>query len=69
MDKIFALCGMIASFVAAVLWLWASMIEVPDNPDTIIAELQRIGRINAAAAMAALFAAICAAYGFWRQLG
>jgi hypothetical protein len=43
----------------------ASLIEVPDNIDTIVGELQRIGRLNAWAAVAALVAALCAAYGFW----
>jgi hypothetical protein len=45
------------------------IIVVPDNIDTIVHELQRISRINALAAFAALIAALCIAYGFWRQLG
>jgi hypothetical protein len=67
-DKIVASVGLLASLTAAVFWLWVSLIEVPDNIDTIVGELQRIGRVNAWAAMAALVAAVCAAYGFWRQL-
>jgi hypothetical protein len=69
MDKIVTLVALGASVVAAALWLWASVIKVPDNLDTIVGELQRIGRVNAGAAFAALIAAGCAAYGFWRQLG
>ena len=64
-----ATIGMLASFVAACLWFWASVIVVPDNIDTIVHELQRISRINALAAFATLIAALCVAYGFWRQLG
>jgi hypothetical protein len=65
-DKIIVSIGLVASLAAAALWLWGSLVEVPDNIDTIVGELQRIGRINAWAAMAALMAALCAAYGFWR---
>jgi hypothetical protein len=65
-DKIVTLVGLLASLAAAAYWLWASLIEVPDNIDTIVGELQRIGRLNAWAALAALIAALCAAYGFWR---
>jgi hypothetical protein len=66
-DKIVPSVGLLASLTTAVFWLWGSLIEVPDNIDTIVGELQRIGRVNAWAAMAALVAAVCAAYGFWRQ--
>jgi hypothetical protein len=52
-DKIVASVGLLASLTAAVFWLWVSLIEVPDNIDTIVGELQRIGRVNAWAAMAA----------------
>ncbi len=68
MDKMIAVVGIAASLLAAGLWLWASLITVPDNIDTIVAELQRIGRINAGAAGAAVVAALCAAYSFWRSL-
>jgi hypothetical protein len=67
-DKIVPSVGLLASLTTAVFWLWGSLIEVPDNIDTIVGELQWIGRVNAWAAMAALVAAVCAAYGFWRQL-
>jgi Trm5-related predicted tRNA methylase len=67
-DKIVTAVGLVASLAAAGFWLRGSVIEVPDNIDTIVGELQRIGRLNAWAAMAALIAALCAAYAFWRQL-
>jgi hypothetical protein len=67
-DKIVALVGLFASLAAAGLWLWGSRIDVPDNIDTIVGGLQRIGRVNAWAATAALVAALCAAYAFWRQV-
>jgi hypothetical protein len=67
-DKIVTAVGLVASLAAAGFWLWGSVIEVPDNIDTIVGELQRIGRLNAWAALAALIAALCAAYAFWRQL-
>lgn len=63
-DRIVLLVGGLASLVAAALWLWASLIKVPDNIDTFIGELQLIGRVNSWAAMAAVVAALCAAYGF-----
>ena len=50
------------------LWLSGSLINVPNNIDTVVGELQRIGKVNAWAAEAALVAAVCAAYTFWRQI-
>lgn len=67
-DKVIAIVGLVASLGAAGFWLWASIIEIPDNIDTIVGELQRVGRLNAWAALAALVAAVCAAYAFWRAL-
>lgn len=67
-EKIAAFLGVAASLLAAGLWLWGSLIDVPDNIDTIVGELQRIGRVNAWAAAAAVIAALCAAYAFWRQI-
>jgi hypothetical protein len=67
-DKIVASVGLLASLGAAFFWLWGSLIEVPDNIDTIVGELQRVGRLNAWAALAALVAALCAAHAFWRQM-
>lgn len=68
MDRVVALFGLAFSLLAAALWLWASLINVPDNLDTIVGELQRMGRINAGAAGAAVVAALCAAFGFWRSM-
>jgi hypothetical protein len=58
-DKFVTMVGLVASVAAASLWLWGSLIDVPDNIDTIVRELQRIGRVNAWAAIAALVAALC----------
>jgi hypothetical protein len=44
------------------------LINVPNNIDTVVGELQRIGKVNAWPAEAALVAAVCAAYTFWRQI-
>lgn len=68
MDRVTALFGVTFSLLAAGLWLWASLLDVPDNLDTIVGELQRMGRINAGAAGAAVVAALCAAFGFWRSI-
>jgi hypothetical protein len=67
-DTIVTSVGLVASLAAAGFWLLGSLIEVPNNIDTIVGELQRIGRLNAWAALAALVAALCAAYAFWRQM-
>jgi hypothetical protein len=67
-DTIVTSVGLVASLAAAGFWLWGSLIEVPNNIDTIVGELQRIGRLNAWAALAALVAALCAAYVFSRQM-
>jgi hypothetical protein len=66
--KIVTTVGLLASLAAAGFWLWGSLIEIPDNIDTIVSELQRVGRLNAWAALAALIAALCAAHAFWRQM-
>ena len=55
------------AIVAAVFWLWGALITVPDNIDTFISVLQKIGRLNAVAATSAALGAICGAYLFWRQ--
>lgn len=68
LDKIVSSVGLISSLVAAVFWLWASLVKVPDNIDTFVHKLQRIGGLNAIAAGSACFAALCAAYTFWRSL-
>ncbi|CAM2192882.1 conserved protein of unknown function [Paraburkholderia kururiensis] len=68
-DFIVGVVGVLTSVGAAVFWLWSSLIEVPDNIDTFIGELQRIGRMNARGAMCACVGAICGAYAFARGLG
>ncbi len=55
------------AIVAAVFWLWGALFTVPDNIDTFISVLQKIGRLNAVAATSAALGAICGAYLFWRQ--
>jgi hypothetical protein len=52
--------GIVASVLAAAFWLWASLLKVPDNIDTFIPALQKIGRLNAYGALAASVAALCA---------
>ena len=49
---------------AAVFWLWASLVSVPDNLDTFIAELQWISRLNAFGAASASVASL-AAIAMW----
>ena len=51
--------GAFATLIAAINWLSASRIEVPDNIDTFIPALQRAPRLNARAAFAARIAAAC----------
>lgn len=50
------------------LWMYSSLITVPDNIDTFVGELQRISRWNAYGAWAAIVGALCAAYLFARNL-
>jgi hypothetical protein len=66
-DRIVRIIAAAAAFVAAVLWLNASLIDVPDNLDTIVGELQRMGWWNARAAFASFVAAFCGAYLLWVQ--
>ncbi len=60
--------GAAASLLAAGLWLWASLVSVPDNIDTFIEALQRASRFNAYGAGAAAVAALCATFLFARQI-
>jgi len=53
--------GIAATVAAALLWLRASSVDVPDNMDTFIGELKRAARWNAWAAFAACIAAACVA--------
>ena len=54
----------VAAVVAAGLFMYAATIKVPDNTDTIVAELQRISRWNSYGCIAA---AIGAAVAFAQQ--
>jgi hypothetical protein len=67
-DFIIGTIGAVSSFAAAVFWLWASLIEAPDNIDTFIGELQKIGRMNAYGAFAACIAAFCGVCAFGKSL-
>ena len=51
----------VAAMTAAVLWFNSARIEVPDNIDTIVQELQRIGYWNGWAARCSCFAAFLGA--------
>ena len=66
-DKIIGAIGALASILAAVFWLRSALLDVPDNIDTIVRELQRIGWWNSAAAWAAVVASLCAALIFLKQ--
>jgi hypothetical protein len=66
-DKWVAAVGFLSSIGAAIFWLWASVIPVPNNQDTFSAVLQRISGINAIATMCAAVASICAAYVFFKS--
>jgi hypothetical protein len=50
----------VAGLVAAALWLRSASIDVPNDIDTIVGELQRIGRWNSMAAYASCAAALFA---------
>ena len=67
-DKLVAGVGAVSSIGAAGFWLWASLIQVPDDQDAFIAALQRISRLNAIAATCAAAASICIAYGFIKSI-
>jgi hypothetical protein len=58
-----------AAFAAGVLWFISARIKVPDNIDTIVRELQRIGYWNAWAARASCIAAIFGAVDVLMSLG
>jgi hypothetical protein len=51
----------IAALIAAGLWLRSALIDVPDNIDTIVGELQRVGWWNSKAALASRAAALLGA--------
>ncbi|WP_027167318.1 hypothetical protein [Mesorhizobium sp. WSM3224] len=62
------LMGLVATGLAAVFWLIAASIRVPDNIDTFIGELQRAGRWNAAGGLAACLGFTCQAALFLMNL-
>jgi hypothetical protein len=68
-DLVVGIFGVATSFGAAAFWLWASLIDVPDNIDTFINALQQAGQINSWAAMSACAAALCGTYTFARSIG
>ncbi|MFT9640138.1 hypothetical protein ACMZ49_22925, partial [Alcaligenes phenolicus] len=68
-DIAVGIVGAVASLGAAVFWLWSALIQVPNNIDTFIGELQRIGRMNGRGAICACVAAACASYAFLRSIG
>jgi hypothetical protein len=51
----------VAAMTAAVLWFNSARVEVPDNIDTIVQELQRIGYWNGWAARCSCIAAFLGA--------
>jgi hypothetical protein len=67
-DKVIGAIDALSSILAAAFWLRSAVIDVPDNIDTIVRELQRIGWWNSAAAQAAVVASLCAAWLFVKQL-
>ena len=69
LDTFIGTTGVFTSLAAAILWFLASLIKVPDNIDTFINVLQKIGRLNAYGAISACVAAVCAAYAFSRSIG
>ncbi len=63
-DRIMGIAGALAALAAAVLWLRAASVEIPDNIDTIVGELQRAALWNSYASYAAVVAALCATWAF-----
>ena len=66
-NKVVSGTGTLASLFAAVFWLWASLVPVPDNMDTFIDALQQIAQLNAYGAGSAVVAALSATVLFARQ--
>ena len=67
-DMVVAGVGAVAGITAAAFWLWASLVNIPDNMDTFIAALQWASRLSAYGAGAASLGALCAAFLFGRQI-
>lgn len=68
-DNYATFLGALASLAAAVFWIWSSMVDVPDNIDTIIAALQLASKLSGYAALAAAVAAICGLFLCIRRWG
>jgi hypothetical protein len=62
------LVGTVAGIVAAICWLVSAKIAAPNNIYTMGDELERMGRWNSYAAMAAVVASLCAAATFAQAL-
>jgi len=60
---LFNVIGAVAALIAAVCWFYSARIEMPDNIDTFIGELRRIGYWNGWAASASYIAAIFLGFG------
>jgi hypothetical protein len=58
MTRIVDVASLAALVTAAYYWWKASEITVPDNQDTFIAALQKIGRFSKRASIANVFAAV-----------
>ena len=67
-DRIVGAVGIIALSAAAVLWLRAAIINIPDNQDTFIAALQHAARWNSYASFAAVGAALCGVWTYVRSI-
>ncbi|MBB3018461.1 hypothetical protein FHR70_001515 [Microvirga lupini] len=67
LDLFMSSLGAVSALAAAGLFLYSSRIEVPDNIDTMMGEIQRIGRWNSYGCWAAFVGALCASYVFARQ--
>ena len=50
----------VGGLIAAAFWLASARVTVPDNQDTFIAALQRIGKLNSIGAAGASAAAVAA---------
>jgi hypothetical protein len=50
----------VGGLIAAAFWLASAYVTVPDNPNSFIAPLQRIGKLNSIGAAGASAAAIAA---------
>ncbi|ESZ04965.1 hypothetical protein X737_36415 [Mesorhizobium sp. L48C026A00] len=62
------LIGLLSTGLAAVFWLVAASIRLPDNINTFIRELQRAGQWNAAGGISACVGFACQAILFWTNL-